>query len=259
MENSIIHGDCLEVMKNIPDGSIDMVLTDPPYGTTQNKWDSVIDLNLMWTELNRIVKDDGAVVMTAQQPFTSHLIMSNPKNFKYCWTWVKEAGTGFLNAKKYPLKDNEDVVVFCRKPHIYNPQMREGKPYTCKKGGCTDNYNKDSKENIVTKNNGNRYPLTTIHFARDKGKVHPTQKPVALLEYLIKTYTVEGELILDNTAGSGSLAIAAINTKRNYICIEKDDDYFQVMSDRIATHDPNAPPPKKSKPRPASKGQLSLF
>ena len=229
----LIHGDCLEEMKKIPDGSIDMVLTDPPYGTTQNKWDSVIDLNLMWTELNRIVKDDGAVVMTAQQPFTSHLIMSNPKNFKYCWTWVKEAGTGFLNAKKYPLKDNEDVVVFCRKPHIYNPQMREGKPYTCKKGGGTDNYNKDSKENIVTKNNGNRYPLTTIHFARDKGKVHPTQKPVALMEYLIKTYTNDNETVLDFTMGSGTTGVACKNLNRDFIGIELDKTYFNIAKERI--------------------------
>ena len=229
----LVNGDCLEEMKKIPDGSIDMVLTDPPYGTTQNKWDSVIDLNLMWTELNRIVKDDGAVVMTAQQPFTSHLIMSNPKNFKYCWTWVKEAGTGFLNAKKYPLKDNEDVVVFCRKPHIYNPQMREGKPYTCKKGGGTDNYNKDSKENIVTKNNGNRYPLTTIHFARDKGKVHPTQKPVALMEYLIKTYTNDNETVLDFTMGSGTTGVACKNLNRDFIGIELDKTYFNIAKERI--------------------------
>jgi len=229
----LVNGDCLEEMKKIPDGSIDMVLTDPPYGTTQNKWDSVIDLNLMWTELNRIVKDDGAVVMTAQQPFTSHLIMSNPKNFKYCWTWVKEAGTGFLNAKKYPLKDNEDVVVFCRKPHIYNPQMREGKFYTCKKGGGTDNYNKDSKENIVTKNNGNRYPLTTIHFARDKGKVHPTQKPVALMEYLIKTYTNDNETVLDFTMGSGTTGVACKNLNRDFIGIELDKTYFNIAKERI--------------------------
>ena len=253
----LINGDCLEEMKNIPDGSVDMILTDPPYGTTQNKWDSVIDLNLMWTELNRIVKDDGAVVMTAQQPFTSHLIMSNPKNFKYCWTWVKEAGTGFLNAKKYPLKDNEDVVVFCRKPHIYNPQMREGEPYTITQGK-TKSKNYGTQTGATTVSDGKRYPLTTIHFARDKGKVHPTQKPVALLEYLIKTYTQEGELILDNTAGSGSLAIAAINTNRKYICIEKDPHYFEVMENRIANHVPNAPA-KKAKVKPVPHGQLSLF
>jgi len=228
----LIQGDCLEEMKNIPDGSVDMVLTDPPYGTTQNKWDSVIDLILMWTELNRIVKDDGAVVMTAQQPFTSHLIMSNPKNFKYCWTWVKEAGTGFLNAKKYPLKDNEDVVVFCRKPHIYNPQMREGEPYTITQGK-TKSKNYGTQTGATTVSDGKRYPLTTIHFARDKGKVHPTQKPVALMEYLIKTYTSEGETVLDFTMGSGTTGVACKNLNRNFIGIELDETYFNIAKARI--------------------------
>jgi len=228
----LIQGDCLEEMKNIPDGSVDMVLTDPPYGTTQNKWDSVIDLILMWTELNRIVKDDGAVVMTAQQPFTSHLIMSNPKNFKYCWTWVKEAGTGFLNAKKYPLKDSEDVVVFCRKPHIYNPQMREGEPYTITQGK-TKSKNYGTQTGATTVSDGKRYPLTTIHFARDKGKVHPTQKPVALMEYLIKTYTSEGETVLDFTMGSGTTGVACKNLNRNFIGIELDETYFNIAKARI--------------------------
>ena len=228
----LIQGDCLEEMKNIPDGSVDMVLTDPPYGTTQNKWDSVIDLILMWTELNRIVKDDGAVVMTAQQPFTSHLIMSNPKNFKYCWTWVKEAGTGFLNAKKYPLKDSEDVVVFCRKPHIYNPQMREGEPYTITQGK-TKSKNYGTQTGATTVSDGKRYPLTTIHFARDKGKVHPTQKPVALMEYLIKTYTSEGETVLDFTMGSGTTGVACQNLNRNFIGIELDETYFNIAKLRI--------------------------
>jgi len=232
----IIHGDCLDEMKKIPDGSVDMVLTDPPYGTTQNKWDSVIDLNLMWTELNRIVKDDGAVVMTAQQPFTSHLIMSNPKNFKYCWTWVKEAGTGFLNAKKYPLKDNEDVVVFCRKPHIYNPQMREGEPYTITQGK-TKSKNYGTQTGATTVSDGKRYPLTTIHFARDKGKVHPTQKPVALMEYLIKTYTNENETVLDFTMGSGTTGVACKNLNRNFIGIELDTEYFAIAQKRIGNSD----------------------
>ena len=229
---NLIHGDCLEEMKNIPDGSIDMVLTDPPYGTTQNKWDSVIDLDLMWHGLNRIVKDDGAVVMTAQQPFTSHLIMSNPKNFKYCWTWVKEAGTGFLNAKKYPLKDNEDVVVFCRKPHVYNPQMREGEPYTITQGK-TKSKNYGTQTGATTVSDGKRYPLTTIHFARDKGKVHPTQKPVALMEYLIKTYTNENETVLDFTMGSGTTGVACKNLNRNFIGIELDETYYNIAKQRI--------------------------
>ena len=238
----LIQGDCLEEMKKIPDGSIDMVLTDPPYGTTQNKWDSVIDLILMWTELNRIVKDDGAVVMTAQQPFTSHLIMSNPKNFKYCWTWVKEAGTGFLNAKKYPLKDSEDVVVFCRKPHIYNPQMREGEPYTITQGK-TKSKNYGTQTGATTVSDGKRYPLTTIHFARDKGKVHPTQKPVALMEYLIKTYTNENETVLDFTMGSGTTGVVCKNLNRNFIGIELDETYFNIAKERIdnSPEIPNSP------------------
>ena len=229
---NLIHGDCLAEMKKIPDGSIDMVLTDPPYGTTQNKWDSVIDLDLMWHGLNRIVKDDGAVVMTAQQPFTSYLIMSNPKNFKYCWTWVKEAGTGFLNAKKYPLKDNEDVVVFCRKPHVYNPQMREGEPYTITQGK-TKSKNYGTQTGATTVSDGKRYPLTTIHFARDKGKVHPTQKPVALMEYLIKTYTNQNETVLDFTMGSGTTGVACKNLNRNFIGIELDETYYNIAKQRI--------------------------
>ena len=231
--NKIYNDDCLEVMKDIDDKSIDMILCDLPYGTTRNKWDSVILLNEMWQQYERIIKDCGAIVLTAQQPFTSTLVVSNYKIFKYGWVWVKEAGTGFLNAKKYPLKNNEDILIFCKGVHKYNPQMRTGKAYTCKKGGGTDNYNKDSKNNIVTVNKGERYPLTTLYFSRDKNKLHPTQKPVALFEYLIKTYTDEGDLILDNAAGSFTTAIAAENLKRKWICIEKEQKYCDVGRQRI--------------------------
>ena len=229
----IIQGDCLEEMKNIPDGSIDMILADLPYGTTRNKWDSIIDLDLLWKQYERVIKDNGAIVLTAQQPFTSILVVSNTKMFKYGWVWVKEAGTGFLNAKKYPLKNNEDILVFCKKLHKYNPQMRAGKAYTCKKGGGTDNYNKDSQENIVTINNGERYPLTTLEFSRDKDKTHPTQKPVALFEYLIKTYTNEGDLVLDNVAGSGTTGVACKNLNRECILIEKEPEYIKIIEDRL--------------------------
>lgn len=233
MKTKLIYGDCLERMKEIPDNSIDCIITDLPYGTTQNKWDSVIDFNLMWEQVRRVAKANSAICFFGQNPFSANLIMSNPKMFKYNWVWEKEAGTGFLNAKKYPLKNHEDILIFCKKPHTYNPQFTEGKPYVCKKGGGTSNYNKDSKENITTKNKGLRYPLTTIKFNRDKNKIHPTQKPVALLEYLIKTYTFEGETVLDFTMGSGSTGVACKNLKRNFIGIEKDKEYFRIAKQRI--------------------------
>ncbi len=230
----LIHGDCLEKMDEIASGSVDLVLADPPYGTTRNKWDSVIPLDCLWNQLKRIVKPNGAIVLTAQQPFTSFLIMSNLKQFKYCWVWVKEAGTGFLNAKKYPLKDAEDVVVFCEKRHVYNPQMRKGKAYIVKKGRNTDNYNRDTKDNIVTVNKGERYPLTTIYFNRDENKLHPTQKPVALMEYLIKTYTNENETVLDFAMGSGTTGAACSNLNRSFIGIELNKKYFKIAEQRIA-------------------------
>ena len=229
-----MQGDCLELMKEIPDGSVDMVLADPPYGTTACKWDSVIPFEPMWEQLKRVTKQNAAIVMTASQPFTTSLIASNMEMFKYLWVWVKEAGTGFLNAKKYPLKDSEDVIVFCGGVHAYSPQMREGRQYTCKKGGGTDNYNRDSKDVIVTVNKGERYPLTTIRFNRDKGKKHPTQKPVALMEYLIKTYTNEGETVLDFTMGSGTTGVACANLNRSFIGIELDAEYFKITEERIA-------------------------
>jgi site-specific DNA-methyltransferase (adenine-specific) len=229
----LLHGDCLNLMKTIPDNSIDMVLTDPPYGTTACKWDTVIDFELMWLQLKRITKDNGAICLFGSEPFSSHLRLSNLKMYKYDWHWKKERGTGHLNAKKYPLKDIELISVFCKKPHKYYPVMREGKPYTCKKGGLSDNYNKDSRKNIITVNSGNRYPLTTIEFKRDKSKVHPTQKPVALLEYFLKTYTLENETVLDFTMGSGSTGVACKNLNRNFIGIEMDDKYFQIAKERI--------------------------
>ena len=230
---NLIQGDCLEEMKNIEDGSIDMILCDLPYGTTQNKWDSIIPLNRLWKQYKRIIKDNGVIVLTAQQPFTSVLVVSNYKLFKYGWVWVKEAGTGFLNAKKYPLKNNEDILVFCKKPHKYNPQMRKANAYVCKKGGGTKNYNKDIKDVIVTVNEGERYPLTTLYFQRDKTKLHPTQKPVALMEYLIKTYTNKRDLVLDNCMGSGTTGVACKNTDRDFIGIELDKDYFKISEARI--------------------------
>jgi site-specific DNA-methyltransferase (adenine-specific) len=227
-------GDCLELMKNIEPASVDAIITDPPYGTTACKWDSVIDLGLMWEQLNRIIKPNGAIVLFGSEPFSSALRMSNIKNYKYDWVWVKEQGTGFLNSKKQPLKNNEQICVFYKKQPNYNPQMRTGfKPYKTKKGGLTDNYKKDSINEVITKSNGDRYPLNTLGFKRDSLKIHPTQKPVALMEYLIKTYTNENETVLDFTMGSGSTGVACKNTNRNFIGIEMDENYFEIATNRI--------------------------
>ena len=224
-------GDCLERMKEIPDNSIDMVLTDPPYGTTACKWDTVIDFELMWKELKRITKDNGAICLFSQMPFSASLVMSNPKMFKYNWVWNKPRATGHLNAKIYPMKDHEDIQVFCKKPHNYYPQFSRGKAYTCQSGKGSENYNKQIS--IKTNNEGRRYPKTTLSFNVAKTKLHPTQKPVALLEYLIKTYTLENETVLDFTAGSFSTGVACVNLNRKFVGIEKDDRYFEIGSNRV--------------------------
>jgi len=231
MKINLIHGDCLEVMKSIPDNSINMILCDLPYGTTQNKWDSVIDLNKLWLQYNRICK--GAIVLTAQTPFDKVLGFSNLKNLKYEWIWKKESGTGFLNSKKAPLKNHENILVFYEKQPTYNPQMRTGfKPYVCKQGN-TKSKNYGEQTGAITKSNGDRYPLTVIEFKRDKEKIHPTQKPVGLMEYLIKTYTNEEDMVLDNCMGSGTTGVACKNLNRNFIGIELDKDYFQMAEKRI--------------------------
>jgi len=231
MTTNLMQGDCLERMKEISDGSVDMVLTDPPYGTTACKWDTVIDLEAMWEQLKRVTKKNGAIVMTAAQPYTSILVTSNIREFKYQWVWQKEAGTGLLNAKRQPLRDNEDVCVFYKKQPTYNPQFTYGKPYTCKKGGETENYNKSGT--VITESDGSRYPKTIQKFQRDKNKIHPTQKPVALMEYLIRTYTDEGETVLDFTMGSGTTGVAAQRLGRNFIGIELDKEYFDIANERI--------------------------
>ena len=226
-------GDCLEVMKSIPAGSIDLILCDLPYGTTQNKWDSVIPFDKLWAEYKRVCS--GMIVLTAAQPFTSALIMSNQKDFKYTWVWDKALSTGFLNAKKQPLRQTEDVVVF-GKGKTYNPIMEvRGKPRF--KGGRgksrrSDNYGKYGDSVSV---NNEYYPtnLLRISNAVRKGRQHPTQKPVALMEYLIKTYTNEGDLVMDNCMGSGTTGVACMNTGRRFIGIEMDAGYFQIAQGRI--------------------------
>jgi site-specific DNA-methyltransferase (adenine-specific) len=237
----LIQGDCLEKMKDIPDKSVDMILCDLPYGTTRNKWDSVIDLDALWCQYKRIIKYDGAIVLFAQTPFDKILGASNLPMLKYELIWEKEMGTGFLNANYAPLKSHENILVFSQasashngNPMKYNPQMEYGKPYQCRQGSVVHNYDtKNMKDDIVTKNNGTRYPKSVLKFNRDKCKYHPTQKAVALLEYLIKTYSNEGDTILDNTMGSGSTMVACLNTNRNGIGIELNEEYFQIATQRV--------------------------
>lgn len=229
---NLINGDCLEKLKEMPDKSIDFVLTDPPYGTTSCKWDVIVPLTPLWLELKRVTKDNAAIVLFAGQPFTSTLICSNIRDFKYVWTWEKTNPTGFLNAKKQPLRIIEDICVFYKKQTFYNPQFTTGKPYKQKSGRATENYG--SQVPVVTENIGNRYPVNKLRFSKASDeKLHPTQKPVALLEYLIKTYTKEGDTVLDFTMGSGSTGVAAKNLNRNFIGIELDEKYFEIAKKRI--------------------------
>ena len=237
--NKIYNEDCLEGMKRIPDGSVDMILCDLPYGTTACKWDAVIPFEPLWEQYERIVKDNGAIVLTATQPFTSALVMSNPKMFSHSWVWKKTKATNYVQARKKPMKYHEDIVVFSKKQHTYNPQMRKGfKPY---KKIERETYDKDAavfrdtvKRGRVTQSDGERYPSTVIEFANPNNKsIHPTQKPAPLFEYLIKTYTNEGETVLDNCIGSGTTAIASIRTGRNYIGFELDEEYYKVAQKRI--------------------------
>lgn len=221
-------GDCLERMKEIPDGSVDMVLADPPYGTTQNKWDSVIDLGAMWEQLGRVTKKNGAIVLTAAQPFTSTLVVSNLKDFKYQWVWEKSKPTGHLNAKKQPMRKHEDVLVFYKKQCTYNPQGIVD-TYAVVSRTNRGNYGECSKTTIQTKTG---YPTSILQYATESG-IHPTQKPVALMEYLIKTYTNEGETVLDFTAGSFTTGVACMNLNRKFIGIEMDEGYFEVGKNRI--------------------------
>lgn len=229
---NLMHGDCLEMMKLIPDGSVDMVLCDLPYGTTQNKWDAVIPFDKLWPEYWRVLKPNGTVVLTAQAPFDKAMGASQLQYLKYEWIWEKFQGTGHLNAKKQPMKCHENVLIFYREQCLYNPQMTEGKPYTQASGRASDNYG--SQKSVVTESKGERYPRSVLKIAHDKDvKVHPTQKPVALMEYLIRTYTNEGDTVLDNTMGSGTTGVAAANTDRKFIGIERDDKYFAIAQKRI--------------------------
>lgn len=237
------HGDCLELMQEIPDKSIDMVLTDPPYGTTACKWDTVIPFEPMWNELNRIIKDNGAICLFGSEPFSSHLRMSNIKMFKYDWFWYKNYQTGMALAKYQPMRSIEIISIFYRKTSNYYPQKmkaRHGRKPTKSNGGKTrkeiDNITGIKQPKKPNSLNEMVNPRNVLEFKcppRSKGYLHPTQKPVALLEYLIKTYTLENETVLDFTMGSGSTGVACKNLNRKFIGIEKDDKYFEIANKRI--------------------------
>jgi len=248
----LIQGDCLEKMKLIPDVSVDAIITDLPYGTTACKWDSVIPFDEMWEQLNRIIKPNGAMVLTASQPFTSNLVMSNPNMFKYCWSWKKSLAGNFAHIKNSPLKVHEDICVFSKgvvghktqtkKRMTYNPQgVKVGNRLFSGEGSM-----KKSEHNMYRKSfyngrktDGSNYPGSVIEFSNASNKnrgLHPTQKPVALMEYLIKTYTHEGETVLDFTMGSGTTGVACKNLNRNFIGIELDEEYFKIAEDRIKNY-----------------------
>ncbi|WP_080058305.1 DNA-methyltransferase [Spirosoma aerolatum] len=244
--NTLYFEDCLTGMERIPDKSIDMILCDLPYGTTKNRWDVVIPFDLLWKQYERIIKDNGAIVLTAAQPFTTDLISSNRKLFKYSLTWQKTLPTGFLNAKKQPLRCHEDIVVFYKKQPVYNPQKtmidRKDVGRVRKNSGAWDGYNEFRRDDWQWKEDGTRYPTSVVKISNWNGALfgntnnatkHPTQKPVPLFEYLIRTYTNEGDLVLDNCMGSGTTAIAAMNANRNWIGFENDANHFNNAQSRI--------------------------
>jgi DNA modification methylase len=232
--NKIYNEDCLEGMKRIPDGSVDLVLTDPPYGTTACKWDSVIPFEPMWEQLNRIIKSNGAICLFGSEPFSSALRMSNIKHFKYDWIWDKKMPSGMSYARFQPMRQTENISVFCNGKTVYNPQMvKRDKPI---KGGGMSKGETTNNQNLIALHKTYDYKNPTNLLAFDKirkGSLHPTQKPVALLEYLIKTYTNEGETVLDFTMGSGSTGVACINTNRNFIGFELDKHYCDIANERI--------------------------
>jgi site-specific DNA-methyltransferase (adenine-specific) len=229
-------------MKEIDDGSVDAVIADPPYGTTACKWDSVIPLEPMWEQLKRVIKPNGAIVLFGSQPFTSVLVMSNLKWFKYCWVWEKTLGTNPMLVKKQPFRKHEDITVFYKKQPTYNPQMTSGAAYKDKqRESGLDAINggvRGIKKEI--NNTGTRYPSSVQKFSNgNNGNCHPTQKPVALMEYLIRTYTNEGETVLDFTMGSGTTGVACVKTKRDFIGIELDEGYFKIAEQRIMETEPS--------------------
>jgi site-specific DNA-methyltransferase (adenine-specific) len=228
----VILGDCLEVMKDIPDKSIDMVLCDLPYQITKCEWDIIVPFEPLWEQYKRVTKDGAAIVLTASQPFTSMLVMSNLKMFKYSWVWKKNKPTGHLNAKRMPMKNYEDIVIFSNGCNKYFPQGCLPYNKTVRRGHNGKNYSTSGKENFQEATN---YPRLIIDFILcEAGGLHPTQKPVALFEYLIKTYTNEGDVVLDNAAGSGTTGVACKNLNRQFILIEKEQKYYDIILKRLA-------------------------
>ena len=236
---NLYHNDMFDVFPNIEPQSVDLLLTDFPYGTLnkrRNEWDKIIDYDKFWHYVDIICKPNCAIVSTASQPFTSVLISTNYTNFKYCLVWEKSKSTGYLNAKKQPMRSHEDIVVFYKKQPTYNPQMTVGKPYD--KGKAVRDavqYGKQTKSVHVKNTEGTRYPRSVLYFktAEDEGKLHPTQKPIALYEYLVRTYSNEGDTILDPCMGSGTTGIACLNTNREFIGIERDENYYTIAEERL--------------------------
>lgn len=239
--NKLYNEDCLVGMKRIDDKSIDCIICDLPYGQTHNKWDNIIPFEPLWNEYERVIKDNGAIILFAQGMFTAKLMLSNEKLWCYNLIWKKgDRTSGFLNAKKQPLRNHEDICVFYKKQPVYNPQMRQGKPLHSIGGGIhnitNNNYGKFNKTDDSRAGCTDKYPISILTFDRSHPPIHPTQKPVELLEYLIKTYTNENELVLDNCIGSGSTAIACINTNRSYIGFDTNTDYIELANNRINKH-----------------------
>lgn len=241
--NKVHRGDCLELMKDIPDKSIDMILCDLPYGTTACKWDSIIDLPKLWYEYKRLIKPNGVIVLTSSQPFTSVLTCSNLEWFKCEWIWQKNQGANFATVKYQPFKEHESVLIFAKSKTTYNPIMEDRAEEGKKRVKTPVKPNSNAKNGVYGKiNEGThkmmdelRYP-SSVQFVKRQVGMHPTQKPVTLFEYFIRTYTNENDLVLDNCAGSGTTAIACINTKRNYILMEKEQEYIDIINKRIAEH-----------------------
>lgn len=237
-DHAIAHGDCLEVMQDMEDGSVDLIATDLPYGTTQNKWDSVIPLDLMWSTYKRILRPGGVIVLTSQGPFTARLMLSNEKMFKYKLVWVKSKATNFLNAKKQPLRKHEDICVFYQGKPTYNPQMSEGTAYDkgVRKDQLTGSYGEFNPHHV--KSDGERYPNDVLYFKTaesepDRTVWHPTQKPVDLMSYLIRTFSNAGDLVLDSTMGSGTTGVACVREGRRFYGVEMERKYFDISRERI--------------------------
>lgn len=240
--HNLYQGDCLEVMKDIEDKSVDMILCDLPYGQTKNKWDSVIPFEDLWEQYNRIIKDKGVIILFANGMFTSELMQSNKKDWKYNLIWEKDRPSGFLNAKRMPLRSHEDICIFYKKQPTYFPQFWEGEPLHGMgtkfktKNSKNNNYNSFSSStnpSSLREGDTKKYPRSVLKFKRPHPPIHPTEKPTELLEYLIKTYTNENEIVLDNTMGSGSTGVACLNTNRKFIGIELDENYFNIAKERI--------------------------